>query len=259
MAYETLLVEKKDRLTIITINRPQVLNALNATVIKELDEAFTDVQGDNECYGIILTGSGKAFVAGADISELAKLDGHGSYQVALKGQALLNKIEKLGKPVIAAINGFALGGGCELAMACTFRIASEKAKLGQPEVKLGIIPGYGGTQRLPRLVGKGKAMELVLVGDPISADEALRIGLVNHVVPVDELMPMAEKLMGKIIAQGPRAIAMAMEAVNHGLEMTLEEGLRLEANLFGLSFFTEDAKEGIHAFLEKRPANFKNK
>ncbi|MFC1849711.1 enoyl-CoA hydratase/isomerase family protein [candidate division CSSED10-310 bacterium] len=259
MEYETLLIEKKDKYAIVTINRPKVLNALNARVIDELHHVFDALKSDDSVLGVILTGAGKAFIAGADISELAKLSGFEAYEVALRGQDLLNKIEQLQKPVIAAVNGFALGGGCELAMACTFRIASEKAKLGQPEVKLGLVPGYGGTQRLTRLVGKGRAMELVLVGDPIRATEAAQIGLVNRVVPPEDLLATCESIMSNITARAPKAISYSLQAINHGLEMTLTEGLRLEANLFGLSFFTEDAREGIAAFLEKRTPDFQGK
>ncbi|MBN2383170.1 enoyl-CoA hydratase/isomerase family protein [bacterium] len=259
MSYETLKVVKKETIALITINRPEVLNALNDTVLDELDAAFNDLGQDDSVLGIILTGEGKSFVAGADIAELAKLDGFEACQAGLKGQALLNKIEHLGKPVIAAINGFALGGGCELAMACTFRIASEKAKFGQPEVKLGLIPGYGGTQRLSRLVGKGMALELLLTGDMINAAEALRIGLVNHVVPPEELLTTAETILAKIVTMAPKAVNYVLKAVNSGLEMTQNEGLKLEATIFGYCFFTEDAREGMTAFLEKRPARFQGK
>jgi enoyl-CoA hydratase len=208
----------------------------------------------------ILTGSGeKAFVAGADISELAKQDAVSAKQYAHRGQNVLNLIENLGKPVIACINGFALGGGCELALACTMRLASDNAKLGQPEVKLGIIPGYGGSQRLPRLVGKGLAMQMVLAGEVISAQEAHRIGLVNEVIAAAELIPRAEAIAAKIIANAPLAVQYAMEAVNKGMEMPLAEGLFLEAALFGVCCATEDKKEGTAAFLEKRPAAFKGK
>lgn len=259
MEYKTIILEKKDNLAIITVNRPKVFNAINAKVIEELEIVFAALKKDNEILGIILTGAGKAFVAGADIAELSKLDGYAALELAKRGQALLLEIENIGKPVIAAINGFALGGGCEMSMACTFRVASEKAKMGQPEVKLGIIPGYGGTQRLTRLVGKGMAMELILSGDPISANEALRIGLVNHVFTPEDLLPKTEELLRKIIAQAPKAIQFAMNAINQGIEIPLEAGLENEANLFGLSFYTEDAKEGISAFLEKRPPKFNGK
>ena len=260
MAYETLLYEKRDSIAYVIVNRPEKLNALNHKVIQELGSCFETAQADNEVRVVILRGAGeKAFVAGADINELAVQSPVEGKETSLRGQKLLDFIENLGKPVIAAINGYALGGGCELAMACTLRIASENARLGQPEVKLGIIPGYAGTQRLPRLVGKGRALELILTGEPISAQDALRIGLVNQVVPAQELMPAAEKLAQKIIANAPLAIKFALEAVNHGLEVSQAEGQFLEATLFGLCCTTEDMKEGTRAFLEKRAAKFVGK
>ncbi|HJT71659.1 MAG TPA: enoyl-CoA hydratase-related protein, partial [Terriglobales bacterium] len=219
-----------------------------------------DLAADRETRVVILTGGGeKAFVAGADINELARNNPVEAKAYTHRGQAVLDLIENLGKPVIACINGFALGGGCEIAMACTMRLASENAKLGQPEVKLGIIPGYGGTQRLPRLVGKGIAMQLLLTGEMITAQEAHRIGLVNEVVPAAELIPSAEAIAQKIIANGPLAVQYTMEAVNKGMETPLAEGLYLEATLFGVACATEDKKEGTTAFLEKRPAQFKGK
>src|SRR4051812_2526426 len=230
-----------------------------ATMI-ELRDAFTHLRDDVETRVVLLTGAGeKAFVAGADIGELNKNNPVEAKAYTHKGQAVLDLIENLGKPVIACINGFALGGGCEIAMACTMRLASENAKLGQPEVKLGIIPGYGGTQRLPRLVGKGIAMQLVLSGEMINAQEAHRIGLVNEVVAAAELIPRAEAIAAKIIANGPLAVQYTMEAVNKGMEMPLAEGLYLEAVLFGAACATEDKKEGTTAFLEKRAAQFKGK
>ncbi len=260
MGYETLIVEKRDRIAIVTINRPKVLNALNATVIEELGRCFSELKDDPEVGAVILTGAGeKAFVAGADISGLVELDPLEGKMFAEKGQAVFNLIENLGKPVIAAINGYALGGGCELAMACTIRIASEKAKLGQPEVNLGIIPGYGGTQRLPRLVGKGIAMELILTGRMVDAQEAYQIGLVNKVVPPEKLMDEAVEMAKTILSKGPLAVKFAMEAVNRGLEVNLEEGLKIEADLFGMCCATEDKVEGTKAFLEKRKPNFKGK
>ncbi|NPA15648.1 MAG: hypothetical protein GXO44_03750 [Deferribacteres bacterium] len=260
MSYETLLVEKKDNIAIVTINRPKVLNALNATVIEELGKAFTELKNDPEVGAVILTGAGeKAFVAGADISGLVELNPLEGKEFAEKGQAVFNLIENLGKPVIAAINGFALGGGCELAMACTIRIASEKAKLGQPEVNLGIIPGYGGTQRLPRLVGKGRAMELILTGRMVDASEAYQMGLVNKVVAPEKLLDEAIEMAKVILSKGPLAVKFAMEAVNRGLEVNLEEGLKIEADLFGICCATEDKVEGTKAFLEKRKPNFKGK
>ncbi len=257
---ENVLYEKKDGIAYVTVNRPAVRNALNAQTVWELKTAFEMAQTDEQIGVAILTGSGdKAFVAGADINELATQTPVTGRDYGLAGQAVFNYIEQLGKPVIAAINGYALGGGCELAMACTFRIASENAMLGQPEVKLGIIPGYGGSQRLPRLVGKGRALQILLTGDMIPAAEAFRIGLVNQVVSVAELIPTAESIARKIMANGPVAVRLCLEAVNRGLEMTQEEGLFLEATLFGLSCATEDMKEGLGAFLQKRAPNFKGK
>lgn len=260
MNYENILVEKKNAIAYVTVNRPKVLNALNMATMEELRAAFHDIKQDTSIRVAILTGSGdKAFVAGADIGELAKHDAVSGKQYTHRGQSVLNLIENLGKPVIACINGFALGGGCEIAMAATIRLASENAQLGQPEVKLGIIPGYGGTQRLPRLVGKGIAMQLVLGGEMITAQEAHRIGLVNEVTPLADLVPRAEAIAQKIIANAPLAVQYAMEAVNKGMEMTLEEGLYLEATLFGVCCATEDKKEGTTAFLEKRRAHFKGR
>jgi enoyl-CoA hydratase/carnithine racemase len=260
MSFENILVDKKNSIAYVTINRPKVLNALNMATMEELRAAFTDIKNDASTRVAILTGSGeKAFIAGADIGELSKHGAISGKEYTHKGQSVLDVIENLGKPVIACINGFALGGGCELAMACTMRLASASAKLGQPEVKLGIIPGYGGTQRLPRLVGKGVAMQLVLTGEMISADEALRIGLVNELIAPAELIPRAEAIAQKIIANAPLAIQYAMEAVNHGLDLSLADGLYLEATLFGVCCATEDKTEGTTAFLEKRPAQFKGK
>jgi len=260
MTYSNILLEKKNSIAYVTINRPKVLNALNTATMEELRSAFHDIKNDEEIRVVILTGSGeKAFVAGADIGELAQQDAVSAKVYAHRGQNVLNLIENLGKPVIACINGFALGGGCELALACTMRLASDNAKLGQPEVKLGIIPGYGGSQRLPRLVGKGLAMQIVLAGETITAQEAHRIGLVNEVTAASELIPRAEAIAAKIIANAPLAVQYAMEAVNKGMEMTLAEGLFLEAALFGVCCATEDKKEGTTAFLEKRAAQFKGK
>lgn len=255
---ENLKLEKKNQIAYVTIDRPKVLNALNMATMGELQEVFTDLAADHDIRVVILTGGGqKAFVAGADINELAKNNPVEAKAYTHRGQAVLDLIENLGKPVIACINGFALGGGCEIAMACTMRLASENAKLGQPEVKLGIIPGYGGTQRLPRLVGTGLAMQLLLTGEMIPAQEAHRIGLVNEVVAQDRLIARAEEIAQKIIANAPLAIQYCMEAVNQGLNMTLQEGLFLEATLFSVCCATEDKKEGTTAFLEKRPANFR--
>src|SRR6266849_2346827 len=260
MNLQNLKFEKKDQIAYVTINRPDKLNALNQAVMGELREVFTQIKDDPEVRVALLTGAGeKAFVAGADINELNKNNPVEAKAYTHKGQAVLDLIENLGKPVIACLNGYALGGGCELAMACSFRLASENAKLGQLEVKLGIIAGYGGSQRLPRLVGKGIAMQLVLSGEMISAQEARRIGLVNEVVAATELIPRAEAIAQKIIANAPLAVQYTIEAVNKGLEMTLAEGLYLEATLFGVCCATEDKKEGTAAFLEKRAAQFKGK
>ncbi len=260
MSYENILVEKKNSIAYVTVNRPKVLNALNAGTMEELRAAFHDIKHDSFVRVVIFTGSGeKAFIAGADIGELAKQEAVGGKEYTHRGQNVLNLIENLGKPVIACINGFALGGGCEIAMACTMRLASDNAKLGQPEVKLGIIPGYGGSQRLPRLVGKGIAMQMVLAGEMITAQEAHRIGLVNEVTAPADLIPRAEAIAQKIVSNAPLAVQYAMEAVNRGMEMTLSEGLYLEATLFGLCCATEDKDEGTKAFLEKRPAVFKGK
>jgi enoyl-CoA hydratase len=260
MTFENILLEKKNAIAYVTVNRPKVLNALNMATMEELRAAFHDIKNDKSIRVAILTGAGeKAFIAGADISELAQQGAVTGKEYTHRGQSVLNLIENLGKPVIACINGFALGGGCEIAMACTMRLASENAKFGQPEVKLGIIPGYGGTQRLPRLVGKGIAMQLVLAGEMITSQEAHRIGLVNEVTAPADLIPRAEAIAGKIIANAPLAVQYAMEAVNKGMEMTLAEGLFLEATLFAVSCSSEDKKEGTAAFLEKRPAAFKGR
>src|SRR5215471_156019 len=260
MNFENLILEKKNAIAYVTVNRPKVLNALNMATMEELRAAFHDIKHDAGIRVVLFTGSGdKAFIAGADIGELAKHDAVSGKEYTHCGQSVLNLIENLGKPVIACINGFALGGGCEMAMACTMRLASENAKLGQPEVKLGIIPGYGGTQRLPRLVGKGLAMQLVLTGEIITAQEAHRIGLVNEVTAPAELISRAEAIAAKIIANAPLAVKYAMEAVNKGMEMTLAEGLYLEATLFGVCCSTEDKKEGTAAFLAKRAPQFKGK
>jgi len=258
--FQNIRFEKKNQIAYITVDRPKVLNALNMATMQELKQAFAAIKDDNEVRVVILTGAGeKAFVAGADIAELSQHTPVSAKEYTHRGQAIIDAIENLGKPVIACVNGFALGGGCELAMACTMRLASENAKLGQPEVKLGLIPGYGGTQRLSRLVGKGVAMQLVLTGEMISAQEAHRIGLVNEVVPAGELIARAEAIAAKIIAHAPLAIQYAMEAVNRGLDLPLADGLFLEATLFGVCCATEDKNEGTKAFLEKRPAQFKGK
>ena len=260
MTYENLLFEKKNSIGYVTVHRPKALNALNLATMEELRVAFTDIRDDATIRVAILTGAGeKAFVAGADINELAQQDAVHGKAFAERGQSIFDLIENLGKPVIACINGFALGGGCELALACTMRLASDTAKLGQPEVKLGVIPGYGGSQRLPRLVGKGVAMQVTLTGDMMTAQEALRVGLVNEVTTPADLIPRAEAIAQKIIANAPLAVQYAMEAVNKGMEMTLSEGLAFEAALFAVCCSTEDKKEGTTAFLEKRPAQFRGK
>ena len=260
MPYENLLYEKRDRIGFITFNRPKVLNALNRKTMEELNQILIAAREDEDVRVLLLTGAGeKSFVAGADISELAVQTPVSGRDTALFGQSVLHRLETLGKPSIAAINGFALGGGCEVALACSMRLASKTAKLGQPEVKLGILTGYGGSQRLSRLCGKGVAHELCLTGEMISADEALRIGLVNHVYEPAELLPAAEALAKKIIANAPLAVKFTMEAIERGVEMPQEEGQFLEATLFGISAATEDMREGTRAFLEKRPAQFHGK
>jgi enoyl-CoA hydratase len=254
----TLLFELTDGIARITVNRPDKLNALNAIVIAELGDAVTRIETDSAVRGVILTGAGpKAFVAGADIAELTDQGATGGRARAIAGQQVFRRLERCGKPVIAAVNGFALGGGCELAMACHLRMASEQAKFGQPEVKLGIAPGYGGTVRLPRLVGKGRALELLLTGEMIDAQEALRIGLVNRVVPADRLLADTEAMLRTILANGPLAIRACLEAVDNGLEMTVDQALLFEANFFGLLSATEDMREGTRAFVEKRKPSFK--
>lgn len=256
----SLLVEVRDGVATVTVNRPEKLNALNDAVVGELTEAFEKFRTDPAARAVILTGAGeKAFIAGADIALLSSFEPRSARENALKGQHLTRLIENLGKPVIAAINGFALGGGAELALACTLRVAAEGARIGQPEVKLGIICGYGGTQRLPRLVGKARALELLLTGEPIDAAEAFRIGLVNRVVKREALLDEARAIALRILAVGPVAAQYSLEAVHRGMETTLDEGLQLEANLFGLCFATQDAREGISAFLEKRAPKFAGK
>ncbi len=257
LTFENVLYEKKAGIAYVTLNRPNVLNALNTPTWTELRAAFEDARDDVAVRGVILTGAGnKAFIAGADISELAHLTAFEAEQSSRFGQDVLDLIENLGKPVIAAINGFALGGGCETAMACTIRIAVDNAKLGQPEVKLGLVPGGGGTQRLPRLAGKGRALQLILSGEMIDAQEAYRIGLINEVVPAAELISRAETILRKISSNAPIAVKFALEAVNKGLETSQSEGLLLEASYFGLCAATEDKKEGTSAFLEKRMPQF---
>ncbi|HKA57822.1 MAG TPA: enoyl-CoA hydratase-related protein [Gemmatimonadales bacterium] len=260
MSYQTLLFDVRDGIAFITINRPDKLNALNDQVMLELSHAVDRIATESEIKGAILTGAGpKSFVAGADIGDLSRQGPFDGKARAQRGQAVLRRLETCGKPVLAAINGFALGGGCELAMACHIRIAGDNAKFGQPEVKLGIAPGYGGTQRLPRIVGKGIALQLILTAEMIDAQEAYRIGLVNKVVPAADLLVESEKMMRGILAMGPLAVRLAIEAIDQGMEMSLDEGLLLEANHFGLLAATQDMKEGTTAFLEKRAAKFQGR
>jgi len=258
--FSNIIVRKDDGLGFVTIDRPDKLNALNTKTIEELYDAFLSLQDDSDVKSVILTGTGdKAFIAGADIEELAHLDSDSGRKYALRGQNLTKVMENYPKPVIAAINGFALGGGTEIALACHIRIAAENARMGQPEAKLGLIPGFGGTQRLARLVGKGQALELILGGGMIDAGQALQIGLVNRVVHRSELIPACRELALKITENSPRALELAILAVNSGLELSLEEGLLLEADLFGKACATEDSKEGTGAFLEKRRPEFKGR
>lgn len=258
MTFETLLFDVTDSVARVTINRPDKLNALNATVISELGVAARAAGEDTAIHGLILTGAGsKAFVAGADIGEIASQGALDGTERARAGQAVFRSIESLGKPVIAAVNGFALGGGCELAMACHLRVAAEHARFGQPEVKLGITPGYGGTVRLPRLVGRGRALELLLTGDMIDAAEALRIGLVNRVVPGERLLDEAEALMRQVLANGPLAVRACLDAVDRGLDVPAADALAYEASLFGLVSTSPEMREGTAAFLAKRPPRFR--
>ena len=257
---ENVLYEKKGTIAYVTVNRPKVLNALNHRTWADLRSAFEDVRDDAEVRGVILTGAGeKAFIAGADIGELAHVTAVDAERSSSFGQAVLNLVENLGKPVVAAVNGFALGGGCETAMACTIRIASDNARFGQPEVKLGLLPGGGGTQRLPRLVGKGRALQLILSGETITASEAYRIGLINEVVPAANLIARAEAILKQILANAPIAVKYSIDAVNQGMETSQTEGFALEASFFGLCAATEDKKEGTSAFLEKRTAQFQGR
>ncbi len=260
MQYQNLLVEKENNLISITINRPEKLNALNRRTIEELDFVFTDIESDEVIKGVLLTGSGdKAFVAGADISEIQALDLRSGKSFAQFGQSVFSRIENCSKPVLALVNGFALGGGCELAMACHLRIASETAKFGQPEVNLGLIPGYGGTQRMFRLIGKGRALELLLTGNMIDARRAYETGLVNQVVEPEALREAGMKLMQTILTKAPLATAYVLETVNRGLDLNLDQGLAVEADYFGKSCASDDMKEGTTAFLEKRKAIFRGK
>jgi len=260
MSFDNLLLERDGAVAIITVNRPKVLNALNTQTLDELRRAILELQRDDAVRAVVLTGSGeKAFIAGADINELATQTPTSGRDHARTGQHVLDLIEHMGKPVVAAINGFALGGGCELAMACTIRLAADTARLGQPEINLGIIPGYAGTQRLARLVGRGRALEILLTGDMVPAQEAYRLGLVNRVVPAAELMAEAKKLAATLASKAPVAVRYILEAVHRGLDMPFAEAQTFEATLFGLVVSTDDMREGTKAFLEKRKAEFKGK
>jgi enoyl-CoA hydratase len=260
LALANVLYEKRGAIAQVTVNRPKVLNALNTPTWKDLRTAFENARDDTAVRGVILTGAGdKAFIAGADISELAHVAAFEAEQSSRFGQEVLDLIENLGKPVVAAINGFALGGGCETAMACTIRIAVDTAQLGQPEVKLGLLPGGGGTQRMPRLIGKGRALQLILSGEMINAQEAYRIGLVNEIVPAPDLIKRAEAILKTIASNAPIAVKFALEAANKGMETSQGEGLLLEASYFGLCAATEDKKEGTTAFLEKRAPQFRGR
>lgn len=256
MALENVIIEQEGNIAVVYVNRPQAMNSLDVDTIKDLRQAFIELESNDDIAVVILTGSGKAFVAGADIPYMKDLEPLAGRDFALLGQQVFKEIENYKKPVIAAVNGFALGGGCELAMSCDIRIASEKAKFGQPEVGLGIIPGFAGTQRLARLVGKGIAKELIYTGDIIDAQEALRIGLVNKVVPPEQLLDTAKEMAKKIASKAPIAIRLAKQAINEGLEMDSDRAYTHEANCFGFCFSTQDQKEGMSAFLEKRPPNF---
>jgi len=257
MSFENLLLESDRGVAVLTINRPRVLNAMDQLTLDELDRAFTKLFADEAVRAIILTGAGeKSFAAGGDISGLLKLDPLAARRMALQVQKTFSVIEKGPKPVIAAVNGFALGGGCELALCCDIRLASEMASFGQPEINIGILPGFGGSQRLPRLVGKGRAKEMLFTGDRIDAAEAFRIGLVNRVVPADQLLTEARRLAEKMAAKGRVALQLNKQAVENGLEMDFDRACAYEAELFALAFATEDQKEGMSAFLEKRPPRF---
>lgn len=255
--HQQIQIERQDDQAVVMVARPEKLNALNAATIGELQDAFQELAADDQVRGVIVTGSGeKAFVAGADIGELAKMNALSGIETSRRGQDVFRFIERLSKPVIAAVNGYALGGGLELALACHLRLAADNARFGLPEVTLGIIPGYGGTVRLPRLVGRGRALQMILTGAMIDANEGLRIGLVNRVLPREELLTTAHDLLGEILKNGPVAVAKALEAVDRSYDHTVEDALALEANLFGILAATEDMKEGMSAFLEKREARF---
>lgn len=259
MAYTKLIIEKQENICTVKINNPEALNALNSTILKELDAAFAEIKEDNSIDVVILTGEGRSFVAGADISQMCEMNANEGRAFGELGASVFRKIELLDKVVIAAVNGFALGGGCELAMACDIRVASVKAKFGQPEVGLGITPGFSGTQRLARIVGIGKAKELIYTADVIVAEEAYRIGLVNKVVAPEVLMDECMAMAKKIASKAPLAVRYAKEAINRGIETDIDTGISIEADLFGLCFSTEDQKEGMQAFLGKRNADFKKR
>ena len=260
MELKNVTLEKKERVAVVTINRPKALNALNSETLKDLDSVISELEKDNQVYVVILTGSGeKSFVAGADISEMKDLNEAQGEEFGILGNKVFRRLENLDKPIIAAISGFALGGGCELAMSCDIRIASEKAKFAQPEAGLGITPGFGGTQRLPRIVGVGKAKELIYTCDIIKADEALRIGLVNKVVPLENLMEEAFAMANKIAENAPIAVKLCKDAINRGIQVNIDEAIAIEAKDFGKCFSTEDQKEGMNAFIERRAKNFQNK
>ena len=255
MEYKNIIFEKKDGIGYVTMNRPKALNALNTEVLTELDDVFRAIDKDDEVQVAIVTGEGRSFIAGADIAQMSELNGTEGRDMTIQGQLVMELIETINKPVIAAVNGFALGGGNELAMACDIRIASTNASFGQPECGLGIIPGFGGTQRLARLVGMGRAKEMIFTCDNIDAAEAYRIGLVNKVVAKEELMPTAKAMAAKIISKGSYAVAVAKAAINNGYDMDIKNAVEMEANLFGVVNDTNDKKEGMGAFLEKRAAN----
>lgn len=260
MELKNVILEKEEHLAIVTINRPKALNALNSETLKDLDTVITDLENDSNIYAVILTGAGeKSFVAGADIAEMKDLNEAQGKEFGILGNNVFRRLEDLNQPVIAAVSGFALGGGCELSMACDIRIASEKAKFGQPEAGLGITPGFGGTQRLPRIVGTGKAKELIYTCDIIKADEALRIGLVNKVVPLENLMEEAKAMAAKIIANAPIAVKLCKDAINRGMQVDIDKAVIIEAEDFGKCFSSEDQSEGMTAFLERREKNFQNK
>ncbi|NLK95902.1 MAG: short-chain-enoyl-CoA hydratase [Clostridiales bacterium] len=260
MELKNVILEKDSNLAVVTINRPKALNALNSDTLKDLDTVIDDLEKDNDIYAVIITGAGeKSFVAGADIAEMKDLNEEQGREFGTLGNKVFRRLENLNKPTIAAISGFALGGGCELAMACDIRIASEKAKFAQPEAGLGITPGFGGTQRLARIVGIGKAKEMIYTCDMIKADEALRIGLVNKVVPLENLLDEASAMAAKIVANAPIAVRLCKDAINRGLQVDIDKAIEIEAEDFGKCFSSEDQKEGMSAFLERRDKNFKNK